>query len=226
MKKLLLSVLFCASLIGCKNNETEKDDKPITTAPTQDLTQAEKIANANGYDKFQNATEINFTFNVKVNDTLRSERAWKWLPKENKIELTEKGEKFSYIKSDSLDEKASAIDAKFINDSYWLLFPYQLVWSNYEERFEDKALAPISQKEMHKMTVDYSNDGGYTPGDKYHIYYGKDLKIQEWTYESSTGRTLSTTWEDYENFNGLDIAKMHKTEDGTFQLYFTDISVK
>jgi len=37
---------------------------------------------------------------------------------------------------------------------------------------------------------------------------------------------MTTTWEGYENFNGIEIAKKHKDSIGNFKLYFTNISVK
>jgi heme-degrading monooxygenase HmoA len=51
--------------------------------------------------------------------------------------------------------------------------------------------------------------------------------IQEWSYipNGSEKPVLVTTWEDYEDFKGLQLAKNHKTENGNFRLYFTNISV-
>lgn len=218
---------FCAVLLllaGCKS-EPEKTAVSETSASNEESITT-KIAYAHGFENFEKVNQLNFTFNVKVNDTVRSQRSWKWFPKKNKIELSEKGETFSYIKKDTLDEQAKAADGKFINDTYWLLFPYQLVWSDFKFKFNQTATAPISQEQMQGLTVHYSSDGGYTPGDTYRLYLSEDLLIKEWTYESAGGRTLSTTWEDYETFNGITISKMHKSPDGSFQLYFTDIEVK
>src|SRR5680860_483534 len=224
MKRSLSLCLVLLLLAGCKN-EPEKTAVSETTASNEESITT-KIAYANGLENFEKVNQLNFTFNVKVNDTVRTQRSWKWYPKENKIELTEKGETFSYIKKDTLDEQAKAADQKFINDTYWLLFPYQLMWSEFEFEFSPMAIAPISQKKMQGLTVKYSSDGGYTPGDTYRLYLSDDLMVKEWTYESAGGSTLSTTWEDYETFNGITISKMRKSPDGSFQLYFTDIEVK
>ena len=78
---------------------------------------------------------------------------------------------------------------------------------------------------MKTFVFTFESEGGYTPGDTYHIYFKDDKLIKEWTYVSSGGRSLSTTWEDYEDFNGIKIAKMHKSEDESFQLFFTDVEV-
>lgn len=214
-------------LVGCKNDSKNVDgDENVTEAKAEEISIPTQIANANGIEKFKELEEINFTFNVKVNDTLRSERAWKWFPKTKRIELKEKGETISYTQGDSLNEKALGADQKFINDSYWLFFPYQLEWSEFESTYNEKGIAPISKEEMQMLTVSYKGKGGYSPDDSYHIFFGDDYMIKEWTYVSSGGRELTTTWEDYETFKEIPVSKMHKSEDGTFQLFFTDIEFK
>jgi len=228
MKKLLSLCLLFTFLFGCKEkqSETEGLDDAITEINSEELPITEQIAIANGINKFNELNELNFTFNVKVNDTLRSTRAWKWFPKTKKVELTEKGETVSYTQGDSLTENALAADQKFINDSYWLLFPYQLMWSNFESTYNEKGISPIGNEEMKMLTVNYKGKGGYSPDDSYHIFFGEDNMIKEWTYVSSTGRELTTTWEDYETYKGIPIAKMHRSADSSFQLYFTDIKLK
>lgn len=225
MKKLIFLILLSASLVGCKNEQPEINPSPELSADKDPV--AKEIAMANGFGNFSNVNQLNYTFNVKVNDSLVSQRQWKWFPKENKVELTEKGKTFSYVSNGNLDDEEKEVDQKFINDKYWLLFPYELMWSDFKGEKEPQATAPISKTQMQMLTVKYPDSGGYTPGDTYLVYFDKDDKIiKEWTYQSANGRSLSTTWEDYENFNGLNIAKMHSSEDGSFQLFFTDIEVK
>lgn len=229
MKKIIpLFLLFFTFLIGCKNSSKETENKEEITAESTSKENPipAKIAMANGFENFKDLNEIEFTFNVKVNDTLRSERSWKWFPKSHKIQLSEKRETITYTKDDSLSGKSLMADQKFINDSYWFLFPYQLMWSNYESTYSEKEIAPISNKEMQMLTINYKGKGGYSPDDSYRVYFGDDNMIQEWTYISSNGRELTTTWEDYETFNGISISKMHKSEDSTFQLYFTNIKMQ
>jgi hypothetical protein len=228
MKKVISLCMILTFLIGCKDDskKNENSENQALETPSEELPITAKIANANGVEKFKELEELNFTFNVKLNDTLRSERAWKWFPKSKKVELTEKGETISYTQGDSLTEKTLAVDQKFINDSYWFLFPHQLMWSDFESTYNEKGIAPISKDEMQMLTVNYKGKGGYSPDDSYRVYFGDDNMIQEWTYISSTGRELTTTWEDYETFKGIPISKMHKTADSSFQIYFTDIKFK
>src|SRR5690606_21181935 len=224
MKQITFLLICIGLLSGCKDNSKTKGFNDQNIGNTEHPINVE-IANANGFEEFELVKQINFTFNVKVNDTLRTSRAWKWFPQEDRVELQENEETLEYDNDGEFTDAEQAADRKFINDTYWLLFPFQLVWSDFNMEHNPTSEAPISKNSMQQLSINYEGDGGYTPGDTYHIYFRDDKTIQEWTYVSSGGRTLSTTWEDYEDFNGLKIAKMHKSEDGSFQLFFTDIEV-
>jgi len=110
------------------------------------------------------------------------------------------------------------------------LAPYQLVWdkNSYTYEHETVAVAPMSQIEMQKLTIVYGNEGGYTPGDAYDFYFGDDFVIKEWAFRKGNQAepNMVTSWENYENFNGLNIATMHKRSDEDFKLYFTGITVE
>ena len=73
----------------------------------------------------------------------------------------------------------------------------------------------------------YANEGGYTPGDAYDFYFKDDYIVQEWAYRKSNQEepNLVSTWEDYVNVEGLQLAKQHNRPDGGMSLYFTGLSV-
>ncbi|WP_244270294.1 hypothetical protein [Christiangramia echinicola] len=100
MKKLVFLMIMGAFLISC--NDRKKQQEEITEDPNLEV--HEKIAMANGFENFDSISKIKFTFNVKVNDTLRSKRRWAWDIKNDKISLTEKDSTMSYTKKDSLAE--------------------------------------------------------------------------------------------------------------------------
>ncbi|MGM0932252.1 MAG: hypothetical protein ACQEWD_02275 [Bacteroidota bacterium] len=221
MKKtvLLLSILLT---ISCKNEKSGD----ISSAEKEEETRAQEIARAHGFENFKDVEEIKFTFNVKVGDSVRTSRSWHWKTSNDEIRLTEGDISRTYVKDDSIADDEKELDQKFINDSYWLLFPFQLVWSDAKISEEKKAEAPISKKEMRNITVSYPSEGGYTPGDSYEIFYEDDLILKEWIYKSADGsRKSPTTWEDYKDFNGLKIARSHKSPDGSFELFFSGIEV-
>ena len=228
MKKISLLFLAVTLLMSCKNDQNSQETvNNGSTEPREEMTPQKEIAMANGLKEFDNIENLEFTFNVEVNDTLRSSRHWKWNTKTGKISMTEKDSTTTYTKNDSVSESDKYIDQRFINDTYWLLFPYQLEWSDANISKVSEKAAPISGDTLQMLTASYPSEGGYTPGDSYDIYFNEDNMIQEWVYKSANGkREMPTTWEDYEDHKGLKIAKMHQSPDGSFKLFFTDIKVE
>ncbi|QLE01696.1 hypothetical protein HX109_09055 [Galbibacter sp. BG1] len=217
MKNLSLLAILSLVLLSC--NKQEKKQK--------DLNPLEEIAYANGFENWNKVDAIKFTFNVD-RDTTHFERSWVWKPKKNEVTATKDGESITYDRNQILSDEELVADKNFINDVYWLLAPYKLVWDTgleYEE--PTMAMAPISKDSLQKLTITYSNEGGYTPGDAYDFYYDEDHEVKEWVYreDNSTSNCMMTTWEDYKNFEGLKLATMHQNENGVFKLYFTNISV-
>ncbi len=80
---------------------------------------------------------------------------------------------------------------------------------------------------MQKLTIVYGNEGGYTPGDAYDLYFADDYMLKEWIFRKGNQKepSMATTWEDYAEINGLKLAQTHKNNEG-FKLYFTNLEVK
>ena len=194
----------------------------------QEDTILEKVANANGLQNWKDVEDIKFTFNVD-RDTTHFERTWTWKPKTNDITATSAEGTIDYNWA-SMDSIANKTNAGFINDKYWLLAPYQLVWDadNVSHTHNKESVAPMSKKAMQKLTIVYGGEGGYTPGDAYDFYFGDDLIIQEWVFRKSNQAepSMITSFEDYKMLKGLNIATMHKMGEGNFKLYFTNLEVK
>ena len=58
-----------------------------------------------------------------------------------------------------------------------------MVWdSNATISETKKAEGPISKDELNMITMTYSDEGGYTPGDAYDIFYDDDYLIKEIDY--------------------------------------------
>lgn len=202
--------------------------KNIKKEIIQEDTILEKVANANGLQNWKDVEEIKFTFNVD-RDTTHFERTWTWKPKTNDITATSAEGTIDYNWA-SMDSIANKTNAGFINDKYWLLAPYQLVWDadNVSHTHNKESVAPMSKKAMQKLTIVYGGEGGYTPGDAYDFYFGDDLIIQEWVFRKSNQDepSMITSFEDYKMLKGLNIATMHKMGEGNFKLYFTNLEVK
>lgn len=221
MKSLYL-VLACLLLItSCKS------DKQGTSTPEKEWTIAEKIANAHGFENWKNVEEIQFTFRVDRDTVIGNGRSWTWFPKKDRIVMTAGNRSFDYIRS-QMDSTQIPADRAFINDKFWMLVPFQLVWDNNASISEIKqAEAPISKTTMDMITLTYPNEGGYTPGDAYDIYFDDNYLIKEWTFRKSNSAkpTLSTTFENHTDFNGITIATDHKQGDEAWNLRLTNIKV-
>ncbi len=187
----------------------------------------EKIALAHGYENWKSVKEFTFTFNVD-RDSSHFERTWVWKPKSNDITAISGGDTLLYNRK-SMDSIATKINGGFINDRYWVLAPFNLIWDaknfTYEHTEEEKS--PISGESMQKLTIVYSNEGGYTPGDAYDFYFKDDFILREWVFRKSnqTEPSMTTTWEDYIEIEGLKLAQDHRKAEEGFSLNFTDLSV-
>lgn len=219
MKKLIL-VIVISICFSCKNKEEVK-------VLGNELIIAEKIANANGFQNWKNISQIEFTFNVDK-DSSHFERSWIWKTKTGNVTLISGKDTISFNRK-SVDSLSIKADQGFINDKFWLLAPFQLVWDKTSKISEPlKETSPISKIPLNKITQTYPNDGGYTPGDAYDFYYDDDFIIREWVFRKGNSKkpSLITTWEDYETFNGLTIAKTHKKLEENWTLYFTGVAVE
>ena len=205
-----------------------KEEKKTETAqPEKELTLLEKIAYANGYENWKNVEKLKFTFNVD-RDTSHFERTWVWKPKTNEVTAITAQDTMTYNRSD-MDSVAYKTNGGFINDKYWLMAPINILWDKGSSttKHTTGVEAPMSKKPMQKLTVTYNQQDGYTPGDAYDFYFGDDFMVKEWVFRKGNQEepSMTTTWEDYMEAGGLQIAKMHKNEDGSFKLYFTDVEV-
>ncbi len=229
MRTTLLLLCLGLAVISCKNDAKtiENSESEVDVPESRELSTAEAIANAYGYENWDNVTEVQFTFNVK-RPNRNFERGWIWKPKTGDVTMIMAGDTVSYNRSniDSLTQRA---DAGFINDKYWLLAPFNLVWdegTSFSE--EENVLAPISQDTLNRLTITYGPSGGYTPGDAYDFYYDSEFKIHEWVFREGNDSipTMTNTWEDHTTQNGIHFAKMHRDSTGGFELFFTNVTIK
>lgn len=219
IKSTLLLLLLMTAIISCKKEEKKEVIKEISIA--------EKIANAHGFENWKNVSQIHFTFNVD-RDSSHFERSWTWKPKTDDVTLISGTDTISYNRK-YIDSTSLNADKGFINDKYWLLAPYQLIWDEGTTISEAILVeAPISKTQMNKITLTYSNEGGYTPGDAYDFYFTDNYLIKEWVFrEGNTEEpSLITTWENYQDSNGLNMSLDHIKSEGNWKLYFTHVKVE
>lgn len=223
--KSIFSLFICLSFffLACKT-EPRKEVAPEPEVPKSVL---EKVANAHGYENWKFVKEFHFTFNVD-RDSSHYDRSWIWKPKTNEITAMNTSDTLTYSRKE-MDSVAYKTNAGFINDRYWVLAPFNLVWdqNNFEYEHTENVTSPISNKAMQKLTIVYSNEGGYTPGDAYDFYFGDDYILREWVFRKANQEepSLTTTWENYVEMGGLQLAQEHKKPEGGFNLNFTNLKV-
>jgi hypothetical protein len=199
----------------------------------------EQIAKTYGLDSFGQIEGIRYTFNLDF-PGVKLARAWEWEPKTGKVSYEGKDKdgkpvKVSYMRSElgsQSDAVKNEVDPGFVNDNYWLLFPFHAYWDSS---------ATVTDQGMHKLSVGngsaelvavkYPAEGGYTPGDTWELYVGKDNRVEQLVYHRGGPKKPSVviaTWAGYKKAGPLLISTEHRgTADGKpLHIFLSNVSVK
>lgn len=190
---------------------------------------AQKVANAYGIKDFKKAKSMSFTFNVKRDTFPITYRSWDWNMEQNIVTMKDPKQTVTYRRDTIQSAAMKNVDGKFINDQYWLLFPFHIVMDKgCTLTQKDNVKAPIGKANSTMLTVQYNNVDGYTPGDAYDLYIDKNYMVTEWVYRSKgvAKPSLNTRWENTLKNKGVKTATNFPSEDGKFKIYFTGVSVK
>lgn len=95
----------------------------------------EQVAKTYGLDSFGQIEAIRYTWNGEIPGLFKLSRAWEWEPKTNKVSFEGKDKdgkpvKVTYMRSElssQPDNVKNEVDPGFLNDNYWLLFPFPCV---------------------------------------------------------------------------------------------------
>src|SRR5580693_6253168 len=201
---------------------------------------ADEIAKAYGLDSWGQIEAIRYTWNAQF-PGVNVSRSWVWEPKTNKVSYEGKDKdgkpvKATYLRSElstQLDTVKNQVDPAFTNDNYWLLFPLHAYWDTS---------ATVTDQGMHKLplgngsaglvAVKYPAEiGGYTPGDTWELYVGKDNRVEQFAYHRGGPKKPSVviaTWAGYKKAGPLLISTEHRgTADGkALHLFISDVAVK
>ncbi len=223
----LLTASLALSLLACGSPQGESTavEEVVVFQP---VTFADSVAAAHGFAEWPQVQQLDFTFSVDVSDTNRTARRWSWFPQQDSVvQLTDAGP-MAYRRNTDLDSAFAKTDGTFINDSYWLLMPFYLVWSKdgYESAVTYRDTMPLSKDIGTKLTVQYRPEGGYTPGDAYDLYVDDDYRLREWAYRKGGQAEPNTVmdWSDYSTEGGLVLPGNHQGE-GPVRIYHPDVKV-
>ena len=198
----------------------------------------EKLAKTYGLDSFGQIEAIRYTFNAEA-PGLNLSRSWTWEPKTDQVTYEGKDKsgkpvKVTYLRSQLGSQPAEVknnIDPAFLNDNYWLILPFHIVWDT-SATVEDAGMQklPLGTGSAEKVVVKYPSGGGYPPGDTWELYVGTDGRIQEMAYHKGGLPKLEVvaTWTDYKKAGPLLLSLDHRgTHNGDpLHLFFSNVAVK
>ncbi len=201
----------------------------------------EQVAKTYGLDSWNQIDAIRYTWNGEIPGVFKLAHAWEWEPKTGKISYEGKDKdgkpvKVAYSSSalnSQSDTVKNEVEPAFVNDNYWLLFPFHAFWDT-SATVTDKGMQklPIGNGSAELVTVKYPAElGGYTPGDTWDLYVGKDKRVEQMVYHRGGPRKPSlviATWAGYKKAGPLLIATEHRgTADGKpLHIFITDVAVK
>ena len=223
--KLLACITLLIGIISCKNNTIDTRD----ISKTNHNTLPENVALHYGFTNFEKVKTIAFTFNVQKTDK-HIIRNWKWNPTTNYVSFFSEEKEINFVHNACESKKEIELDKMFVNDSYWLLFPYHLIWDkqNYSYTVTENILSPLYKNKCTKLTITYLKGDGYTPNDIYELFLNENFEITEWIYRknASITPTKTTTWEKTIAIDGVKISTYHSGEKGKFKVWFTSINIE
>src|SRR3977135_943745 len=201
----------------------------------------EQIAKTYGIDSWDQIQAIRYTWNVDIPGLFKASHKWEWEPKTGKItfESTDKDGKPVTVTYDSSqlssqsDQVKNEVEPAFVNDNYWLLFPFHAYWDT-SATVTDQGMKklPIGAGSAELVSVKYPAEaGGYTPGDTWDLYAGKDNRVQAFVYHRGGPKKpslVTATWTGYQKAGPLLGCTEHRgTADAKpLHLWISDVAVK
>jgi hypothetical protein len=200
----------------------------------------EKMAKAYGLDSWDQIQAIRYTWNLQLGK-LNLSRSWEWEPKTGKVSYEGKDKdgkavKVSYLRSElgsQPDSVKNDVDPGFINDNYTLLFPLKAYWDSGAAVIDQGMYnLPAGSGSAELVAVRYPAEvGGYTPGDTWELYVGKDRRAEYLVYHRGGAKKpslLYVTWGGHKKAGPLVFSTDHRGfADGmAIRVFFTNVAVK
>lgn len=201
----------------------------------------EKLAKTYGFDSWDQVQAIRYSFNLDVPGLIKLDHSWEWEPKTGKVTYEGKDKdgkpvKVSYVRSElssQPDAVKNEIEPAFVNDNYWLLLPFHFYWDT-SANVTDEGMKKLPQGSgsAEKVVVKYPAEaGGYTPGDTWDLYVGKDNRIVQMVYHRGGPKKPSlviASWAGYKKAGPLLFSTEHSgSADGkSLHLAHSGVAVK
>lgn len=219
---VLMTTIFCLTFIVFSQNVPDpgKNSLPL------------RVARMYGLYAFNKIDKLKYTFNVKFNNKIIS-RSWLWDLGQSRVTfMQDNTEPFTYQRNgfpDTADKQVRKIDALFINDQYWLLFPLHVAWDKPASlTIEPQKPLPIGTGSAACITIVFPPGGGYTAGDAYDVFIDKSDHVIQWIYRrgNSPVPTRATLWEQNRRVGPLYLSLDRPGADSSFRVWFTKVGVQ
>jgi hypothetical protein len=226
-----IRLLAFAALVVAPNSWAQPPRPPIL----------EQIAKTYGLDSWNQIEAIRYTWNGEITGLFKAAHMWEWEPKTGKIsyegmDKDGKPVKVTYLQSQINSQPANVkdqIQPSFVNDNYWLLFPFHAYWDT-SATVTDQGMQklPIGNGSAKLVSVKYGAElGGYTPGDTWDLYVGKDNRVVQFVYHRGGPKPpqlVTATWAGYKKAGPLLFSTDHRgTADGKpLHIFLTNVAVK
>jgi hypothetical protein len=199
----------------------------------------EKVAKTCGLDSWDKIAAIRYTWNLQLG-TFNASRTWEWEPKTTQVTYEGKDKdgkpvKVTYKRSELSSQPDSVkndTDPGFINDNYTLLFPLKAYWDSSPAVIDAGMYnLPVGSGSAELVAVKYPADGGYTPGDTWELYVGKDGRVEYWVYHRGGAKKPSfvfATWGGQKMAGPLLISTDRRgyADGKPIRIWFSDVAVK
>jgi len=201
----------------------------------------EQLAKTYGLDSYGQIDAIRYTFNLQIPGLISLSHAWEWEPKTGKVSYEGKDKegkpvKVSYVRSElasQSDAVKNEVEPAFVNDNYWFIFPFHAYWDT-SATVTDQGMKklPIGSGSADLVSIKYpAEGGGYTPGDTWDLYVGKDNRIVQMVYHRGGPKKpslVTATWAGYKKAGPLLVSTEHRgtADTATLHVSFTDVAVK
>jgi hypothetical protein len=201
----------------------------------------EKIVKTYGLDSYGQIEAIRYTWNGEIHGLFKVSHAWEWEPKTGKISYEGPGKdgktlKVTYDSSQlgsQSDQVKNEVEPAFVNDNYWLLFPFHAYWDT-SAAVTDQGMKklPLGTGSATLVSVKYpAQAGGYTPGDTWDLYVGKDHRVQAMVYHRGgpmKPSLVTATWTGYKKAGPLLVSTEHRgtADRKPLHSFITNLAVK
>jgi hypothetical protein len=228
-RSTMMGLLLCGVLVLAPTSWAQQ------RAPILD-----QVAKTFGVDSWDKVEAVRYTWNGEITGLFKAAHKWEWEPKTGKVSFEGVGKDgkpvsvtydSSQLGSQS-DQVKNEIEPSFVNDNYWVFFTFHAYWDKSASAIDQgKFNLPQGPGTAELVPVKYPADGGYTPGDTWDLYVGKDNRVEYFVYHRGGAKPPSrvfATWTGYKKAGPILFATEHKgMADGKpLHIFFTDVAVK